>query len=83
VSGTVGATARARQSVGTAIRAGTIMDMAAEGGQVMEAVEQAEALPDGNRAARNAIPRIVIQWLKPCAWLVTITPMYRFWGRDE
>jgi CheY-like chemotaxis protein len=69
--------------VSTAIRAGTLIDKAADCGRLMEAVEQAVGLTDGNRVERNAIQRIVIQWLRPCAWSVPVVPTYRHWGLNE
>jgi CheY-like chemotaxis protein len=69
--------------VSTAIRAGSLVDKAANPAGLLEVVEQAAALPDSNLAERNAIQRIVIRWLRPCAWSVPVTPAYRFWGLNE
>jgi DNA-binding response OmpR family regulator len=67
----------------TAIRAGTLVDKSAGLAKLLEAVDQALALPDSNRGERNAIQRITIQWLRPCAWSVPVTPTHRFWGLNE
>ena len=69
--------------VSTAIRAGSLVDKSASLAKVLEAVDQALALPDANRGERNAIQRIMIQWLRPCAWSVPVTPTYRYWGLNE
>jgi ActR/RegA family two-component response regulator len=69
--------------VSTAIRAGSLVDKSADLAKVLEVVDQALALPDANRGERNAIQRIMIQWLRPCAWPVPVTPSYRDWGLNE
>jgi DNA-binding response OmpR family regulator len=69
--------------VSTAIRAGSLVDKSAGLPKLLEAVDQALALPDSNRGERNAAQRIMIQWLRPCAWSVPVTPTYRFWGLNE
>ena len=69
--------------VSTAIRAGSLVDKSGGLSKVLDAVDQALALPDSNRGERNAIQRIMIQWLRPCAWSVSVTPTYRFWGLNE
>ena len=69
--------------VSTAIRAGSLVDKSDGLAKVLEAVEQALALPDSNRGERNAIQGITIQWLRPCAWSAPVTPTYRFWGLNE
>ncbi|MDD1648983.1 MAG: response regulator [Methylococcaceae bacterium] len=67
----------------TAIRAGSLVDKSASLGKLLEVVDEALALPDCNRGERNAIQRIMIQWLRPCAWAVPVTPTCRFWGLNE
>jgi DNA-binding NarL/FixJ family response regulator len=69
--------------VSTAIRAGSLVDKSGGLAKVLEAVDQALALPDANRVERNAIQRIMIQWLRPCAWSAPVKPTYRFWGLNE
>ena len=69
--------------VSTAIQAGSLVDKSGGLAKVLEAVDRALALPDSNRGERNAIQRITIQWLRPCAWSVPVTPTYRFWGLNE
>jgi len=66
--------------VGTAIRAGSLVDKSASLAKLLEVVDQALALPDSNRGERNAIQRIMIQWLRPCAWSVPVTPAYLYGG---
>ncbi len=67
----------------TAIRTGALVDKSTSPAKVLELVDEALALPDANRAERNAIQRIMIQWLRPCGWSVPVTPIYRFWGLNE
>ena len=69
--------------VSTAIQAGSLVDKIGGLAKVLEAVDRALALPDSNRGERNAIQRITIQWLRPCAWSAPVTPSYRFWGLNE
>ena len=69
--------------VSTAIRAGSLVDKSGGLAKVLDAVDQALALPDSNRGERNAIQRITIQWLRPCTWSAPVTPSYRFWGLNE
>jgi len=66
--------------VSTAIRAGSLVDKSASLAKLLEVVDQAMALPDSNRGERNAIQRILIQWLRPCAWSVPVTPTNVSWG---
>ncbi len=68
--------------VSTAIRAGSLVDKSASVTKVLEAVDEAVTLPDSNRGERNAIQRIMIQWLRPCAWSAPVMA-YRFWGLNE
>ena len=74
---------REQFDVSTAIRAGSLVDKSASLARLLEVVEQAVALPDSNLAERYAIQRVVIRWLRPCAWSVTVTPAQSFWGIDE
>jgi DNA-binding response OmpR family regulator len=74
---------REQFDVSTAIRAGSLVDKSASLAKLLEAVDEALALPDANRGERNAIQRIMIQWLRPCAWSVPVTPAYRYWGLNE
>jgi DNA-binding response OmpR family regulator len=69
--------------VSTAIRAGSLVDKAANPAGLLEVVEQAVALPDSNLAERNAIQRVVIRWLRPCAWSVPVAPAQSFWRINE
>jgi DNA-binding response OmpR family regulator len=69
--------------VSTAIRAGSLVDKSAGPSHLLETVEQTLAAPCSAQAERNAIQRIVIQWLRPCSWSVPVTPAYRFWGINE
>jgi DNA-binding NarL/FixJ family response regulator len=69
--------------VSTAIRAGSLVDKSAGLGKLLEAVDQALALPDSNRGERNAIQRITIQWLRPSGWSAPVTPSYRHGGLNE
>ena len=74
---------REQFDVSTAIRAGSLVDKSGGLAKVLEAVDQALALPDSNRGERNAIQRITIQWQRPCAWSAPVTPTCRFWGLNE
>ena len=69
--------------VSTAIRAGSLVDKSASLAKLLEAVDEALALPDANRGERNAIQRVMIRWLRPCAWSVPVTATYRYWGLNE
>jgi CheY-like chemotaxis protein len=69
--------------VNTAIRAGSLVDKSASLAKLLEAVDETLALPDANRGERNAIQRVMIRWLRPCAWSVPVTPAYRYWGLNE
>jgi CheY-like chemotaxis protein len=71
---------RAQFDVSTAIRAGSLLDKSADLSKVLEVVDQALALPDANRGERNAIQRIMIQWLRPCEWSVPVMPSCWYWG---
>lgn len=74
---------REQFDISAALRAGSLVDKSVCPRTLLEAVDQALALPDANRAERNAIQRIVIQWLRPCAWTIPVTPAQRFWGIKE
>jgi DNA-binding response OmpR family regulator len=74
---------REQFDVSTAIRAGSLVDKSAGLAKLLEVVAQALALPESNQGERNAIQRIIIQWLRPCAWSVPATPSYRYWGLNE
>lgn len=77
-------TARSEQfDVRMAIRAGSLVDKSADPTRSLEVVDQTLAMPDSAQAKRNAIKRVVIQWLRPCGWSVPLTPAYRFWGINE
>jgi DNA-binding response OmpR family regulator len=77
-------TARSDQfDLSTAIRAGSLVDKAAGPGRLLEAVDRTLAGPCSAQAERNAIQRVMIQWLKPCGWSVPVTPAHRFWGINE
>jgi CheY-like chemotaxis protein len=66
-----------------AIRAGALVDKSGSPAALLEAVDEAVALPEVNRAERNAIQRVVIRWLKPCEWSIPVRPSYRDWGLNE
>ena len=66
-----------------AIRAGSLVDKTTGPGRLLEAVDKTLAVPCSAQAERNAIQRVVIQWLKPCGWSVPLTPAHRFWGINE
>ena len=77
-------TARSDQfDLNTAIRAGSLVDKTTGPSRLMEAVDKSVAVPCSAQAERNAIQRVVIQWLKPCGWSVPVTPAYRFWAIHE
>ena len=67
----------------TASRAGALVDKSAGLAKLLEVVDQTLAMPDCNQGERNAIQRIIIQWLRPSAWSVPVTPACRFWGVNE
>jgi CheY-like chemotaxis protein len=67
----------------TAMQAGSLVDKSASPARLAEAVNQAIGLSPSNLLERNAIQRVVIQWLRPCGWSAPVTPAYRFWGLNE
>lgn len=69
--------------LGSAIRAGSLVDKRTSPDRLLAAVEQALARSCTARAERNAIQRVMIRWLKPSGWPVPVTPAHRFWGINE
>jgi DNA-binding response OmpR family regulator len=69
--------------VGTAIRAGLLVDKTAGPNRPLEAVDQILAGPSSAQAERNAIQRVMIRWLRPCNRSTPFTPAYRFHGINE
>jgi len=69
--------------ISAAIRAGSLVDKSEGPGRLLEAVDQTLAGPCSAQAERNAIQRVMIQWLKPCGWSVPVTPAHRFWRINE
>ena len=77
-------TARSDQfDLSTAIRAGSLLDKTFGPSRLLEVVDETLRVPCSAQAERNAIQRVVIRWLKPCAWSGPVTPAYRFWGINE
>jgi DNA-binding response OmpR family regulator len=77
-------TARSDQfDLSTAIRAGSLVDKTAGPGPLLDAVDQTLAGPCSAQAERNAIQRVMIQWLKPCGWSVPVAPAQHFWRIHE
>ena len=77
-------TARSDQfDVGTAIRAGSLVDKTAGPNRLLEAVDEILAGPNSAQAERNAIQRVMIRWLRPCNWSAPLTSAYRFHGINE
>lgn len=77
-------TARSDQfDVGTAIRAGSLVDKTADPIRLLGAVDQILAGPSSAQTERNAIQRVMIQWLRPCNWSAPPTPAYRSHGTNE
>jgi ActR/RegA family two-component response regulator len=74
---------REQFDISTAIRAGSLVDKSTCPAKVLEMVGQILAVRDSDLADRNAMQRVLIRWLRPCAWSVTVTPAYRFWGLNE
>lgn len=69
--------------VNTAIRAGSIVDKSEGSARVLEAAHEALSTPQSNLTERNAILRVLIRWLKPCSWSLSVSPAQRFWGINE
>ena len=67
----------------TAIRAGSLVDKTIGPSRLLEVVDETLGVPCSAQAERNAIQRVVIQWLKPCGWSIPVTPAYRFWPLNE
>jgi CheY-like chemotaxis protein len=77
-------TARSEQfDLGTAMRAGSLVDKTASPSRLLELVDQTLAGPCSAQVERNAIQRVMIRWLRPCSWSVPVTPAYRFWRINE
>jgi CheY-like chemotaxis protein len=76
-------TARSEQfDIRTAIQAGSLVEKS-DPRQLLDKVNQVLAEPQSCQVERNAIQRVVIGWLRPCSWCVSVTPAYRFWGINE
>jgi DNA-binding response OmpR family regulator len=69
--------------IGSAIRAGSLVDKTSGANHLLHVVDQTLATPRSAQAERNAIQRIMIRWLKPSSWPVPVTPAHRFWGINE
>jgi DNA-binding response OmpR family regulator len=69
--------------VGSAIRAGSLVDKNTDASRLLHVVDQALAAPRSAQVERNAIQRVMIRWLKPSSWPVPVTPAHRFWGINE
>jgi DNA-binding response OmpR family regulator len=77
-------TARSQQfDVRTALRAGSLLDKTATPGGLLERAEGILAAPNPANAERNAIQRVLIQWLRPSDWPVLLTSAHRCWGVNE
>jgi DNA-binding response OmpR family regulator len=77
-------TARSTQfDIGTAVRAGTIVDKSAGPTRLLRLAKEASAQYGSSQAERNSIQRIFIRGLRPSGWSVPVTPAYRFWGLNE
>jgi CheY-like chemotaxis protein len=66
-----------------AIRAGSLVDKTEGPSRLLELVNETLSLPPSSQAERNAIQRVLIQWLRPSDWSIPLTPAYRFWGINE
>jgi CheY-like chemotaxis protein len=65
-----------------ASRAGSVMDKTAEAawlGLLSELLEE----PGPAQAARNAVQRVLIRWLRPCEWPIQAARAQRWWGINE
>jgi DNA-binding response OmpR family regulator len=77
-------TARSDQfDLGTAIRAGSLIDKTTSPSRLLELVDQTLAGPCSAQAERNAIQRVMIRWLRPCGWSVPVTSSHRFTEMNE
>jgi len=74
---------REQFDVSTAIRAGSLVDKSADLAKVLEAVDQALALPDSKRGERNAIQTDHDSMAEALEWSAPVTPAYRYWGLNE
>jgi DNA-binding NarL/FixJ family response regulator len=73
----------AQFDIGTAVRAGTIVDKSAEPTHLLRLAKEASAQYGPSQAERNSIQRILIRWFRPSGWSVPVTPAYRFWRLKE
>ena len=77
-------TARSDQfDLSTAIRAGSLVDKTTDPSRLLGVVADTLAAPCSAQAERNAIQRVMIQWLKPCGWSAPIKPAHRIGGIKE
>jgi len=67
----------------TAIRAGSLVEKNEPPSRLLALVEQTLEGSTTDQAERNAIQRVLIRWLKPCNWVESTAPAYRFWGIKE
>ena len=73
----------AQFDIGTAVRAGTIVDKSGGPAPLLRLAKEASAQYGSNQAERNSIQRILIRWLRPSGWSVPVTPACRFWSLRE
>jgi CheY-like chemotaxis protein len=64
-----------------ASRAGSVIDKAMEPSWLFDVLSRRALEPDPAQAARNAIQRVLIRWLRPCEW--PAIPVQRWWGINE
>jgi FixJ family two-component response regulator len=67
----------------TANCTGSLVDKSDDSSHLLEVVEKASSMSESGQNERNAIQRVLIQWLKPCKWPIPFTPANRFWGINE
>jgi CheY-like chemotaxis protein len=67
----------------TSIRAGSLVGKGESPSRLLEIVQEGLAMPEANQAARNAIQRVLIRWLRPFQWAEPTASAYRFWGINE
>jgi CheY-like chemotaxis protein len=74
---------RGQFDIGTAVRAGTIVDKSAGPAHLLRLASQASAQSGSGQIERNSIQRTFIRWLRPSGWSAPVTPACRFLGLNE
>lgn len=72
-----------RFDLGAAIRAGAVVDKAANPAQLLERVDGILSEAEIERADRRARQRMLVRWLRPYQWSGASETTFRDWGINE